>query len=218
MSHHFDAPLSTQSDWQGQQYSYLPPGDSSIYSQSYEHGQAPHNSAGSQAQPRSATDANGAMDIDTKSERNTLSPQLTQRRSEDQSGLRTQKQLSPNAEHPVEGQGDMDAAKAAAESTKEGSVTSAGTTAMSMGSNAMSSASSAGQSSDMGPIRADDHVKQEDDDDLLDDDDMDGEGDGITAEMTPAERTAARRKMKRFRYIFFILSICNTCSKQLTPS
>lgn len=210
MSHHYDSPLSTQSDWQGQQYSYLPPGDSSIYPQSYEHGQAPHNSAGSQAQPRSATDSNGAMDIDTKSERNTLSPQLThQHRSEDQSGLRTQKQLSPNVEHQVEGQCEMDAAKAAAESTKEGSVTSAGTTAMSMGSNAVSSGSSAGQSADMGPIRTDDHVKQEDDEDLLDDDDMDGDGDGITAEMTPAERTAARRKMKRFRYDFATCSASN---------
>lgn len=201
MSHNYDSPLSTQSDWQGQQYSYLPPGENSIYSQSYEHGQAPHSSAaGSQAQPRSAIDASGSMDIDTKSERNTSSPPLSQRHSEDPLGLRIKKQLSPTTEHPVEGHSDMDAAKVAGESTNEGSVTSAGTTAMSMGSNAMSSASSVGQSSDMGPIRNDDHVKQEDDDDLLDDDDMDGDGDGITAEMTPAERTAARRKMKRFRY------------------
>lgn len=183
MSHHYDASLSTQqSNWQGQQYSYLPPGDSSVYSQSaYEHGQqAPHGDAGTQAQPRSAADSSGSMDTDSKSDRNTLSPPLRHRRSEDPS---TQRQLSPN-------QGAMYAQKAA----DEGSVTSAG-------SNPVSSVSSAGQVSDMqSHIQGDDQVKQEDDDEELDDEDLDGEGDGITAEMTPAERTAARRKMKRFRY------------------
>lgn len=201
MSHHYDSPLSTQSDWQGQQYSYLPPGDNSIYPQSYEHGQPPHSNAGLQAQPRSAVDASGAMDIDTKSDRNTLSPPLSQRRSEDPLGPHPQKQLSPTPEHPAESQCDMDAVKVAVESANEGSLASASTTAMSMGSNPVSSASSAGQSSELGTshIRNDDHVKQEDDEDVIDDEDMDGDGDGITAEMTPAERTAARRKMKRFR-------------------
>ncbi|CAN8095384.1 unnamed protein product [Discula destructiva] len=199
MSHHYDTPLSTQPDWQGQQYSYLPSGDNSIYSQSYEHGPAPHGSdAGSQAQPRSAADASSAMDIDSKSDRNTQSPVLRQRRSEDSSALRTQRPLSPTAEHP-ENQGEMYAQKAT-ESANEGSVTSADTAAMSMGSNPVSSVSSAGQNSELpNQTQGDEHVKQEDEDDLLDDDDMDGEGDGITAEMTPAERTAARRKMKRFR-------------------
>jgi hypothetical protein len=133
------------------------------------------------------------MDIDTKSERNTMSPPLRQRRSEDQSGLRTQRRLSPTAEHP--GHSAEAYAQKAAESANEGSVTSADT------SNPVSSVSSAGQSSDIpSQVAGDDIVKQEDDDDEIDDDDIDGEGDGITAEMTPAERTAARRKMKRFRY------------------
>lgn len=183
MSHHYDAPLSTQqSSWQGQQYSYLPPGHSSVYSQSsYEHGhQASPSDAEAQAQPRSAADASGSMDIDSKSDRHTLSPSLSHRRSEDPS---TQRQLSPN-------QGEMYAQKAA----EEGFVTSAA-------SNTVSSVSSAGQVSDVpSHTQGDDQVKQEDDEELLDDDDLDGEGDGITAEMTPAERTAARRKMKRFRY------------------
>lgn len=72
---------------------------------------------------------------------------------------------------------------------------------MSMGSNTVSSVSSAGQSSEFpGQVPGDDSVKQEDEEEEIDDDDIDGDGDGITAEMTPAERTAARRKMKRFRY------------------
>lgn len=199
MSHHYDTPLSTQSDWQGQQYSYLPPGDNPIYSQSYEHGQAHHGETGSQAQPRSAANASGAMDIDSKSDRNTLSPPLRQRRSEDPSGLPTQRRLSSTAELPLTPRETY--AQQATESTNGRSATPADTSAISTGSNPGSSVSSAEQSSDLpGQAHGDDPVKQEDDEDELDDDEMDGEGDGITAEMTPAERTAARRKMKRFRY------------------
>lgn len=200
MSHHYDTPLSTQSDWQGQQYSYLPSGDSSTYSQSYEHGQASHGDAGAQVQPRSTADASGAMDIDARSDRNTLSPVQRQRRSEDPTGLRTQGPPAAAAEHPI-CQGGAYAQKITQSTTTEGSVTPAETSAMSMGSNPVSSVSSAGQSSPL-PSQApgEDQVKQEDDEEELDDDDIDVEGDGITAEMTPAERTAARRKMKRFRY------------------
>lgn len=199
MSHHYDAPLSTQPDWQGQQYSFLPPGDNSIYPQSYNHGQAPNGNVGSQAEPRSAADASGAMDIDSKSDSNSLSPSLSQRRSDDPLGLRAHRQPSPIPEQS-ESQGEMYAQKAA-ESTNEGSVASATTAAASI---AVSSVSSAGQSSELPPIQARSEepvCKQEEDDDVLDDDDMDGDVDGITPEMTPAERTAARRKMKRFRYV-----------------
>lgn len=199
MSHHYDAPLSTQSDWQGQQYSFLPPGDHP-YAQSYGHGQTSNGSARSQAQPRSAADASMVMDIDAKSDSNTMSPPLSQRRSDDPLGLRTQRQPSPIPEQS-ENQGEMYAQKAA-ESTHEGSVASADNSRMSLGPNQVSSVSSTGPGSELSPTKArsdDQPCKQEDDDDLIDDDDMDGEGDG-TQDMTPAERTAARRKMKRFRY------------------
>lgn len=202
MSHHYEAPLSTQSDWQGQQYSFLPPGDNHIYAaQSYDHGQASNGNSGLQAQPRSAGDPQ-AMDIDPKTDSSTLSPPLDQRRSADPLGLRPHRQPSPIPEQS-ENQGNMYAQKAA-ESANEGSVTSAdNTSGMSMVSNPVSSVSSAGQSSELPPTRArsDEPVcKQEEDDDVIDDDDIDGEVDG-TQEMTPAERTAARRKMKRFRYV-----------------
>lgn len=198
MSHHYDTPLSTQSDWQGQQYSFLPSGDNHIYSQSYDHGQAPNGSVGSQAQPRSAADASAVMDIDSKSESNSLSPSLSHRRSDDPLGLRAHRQPSPIPEQS-ENQGEMYAQKAA-ESTTEGSTASANTAATSI---AVSSVSSASQSSELPPVQArseDPVCKQEEDEDVLDDDDMDGDVEGITPEMTPAERTAARRKMKRFRY------------------
>lgn len=198
MSGHYDTPLSTQSDWQGQQYSFLPPG-ANPYNQPYGHGQSSSGGAGSQAQPRSAADASGAMDIDSKSDSITMSPPLSHHRSVDPLGLRTHRQPSPITEQP-ENRGEMYAQKAA-ESAHEGSVASVDTAAMSLTSNPVSSVSSTGPASERGPSKArsdDMPCKQEEDDDLLDDEDMDGEGDS-THEMTPAERTAARRKMKRFR-------------------
>lgn len=199
MSHHYDAPLSTQSDWQGQQYSFLPPGENPIYAQSYDHGHTSSGNDGSQAQPRSAADASGAMDIDAKSDTNTLSPLLSHRRSDDPLGLRTHRQPSPILEQS-ENHGELYAQKAA-ESTNGGSVPSADAAAV---SNSLGSISSAGQSSELPPsqARSEEPVcKQEEDDDVIDDDDLDGDGEGGTQEMTPAERTAARRKMKRFRYV-----------------
>lgn len=200
MSHHYDAPLSTQSDWQGQQYSFLPQGDNPIYGQSYDHAHASSGNDGSQAQPRSAADADGAMDIDTKSETNTLSPPLSHRHSDDPLGLRAHRQPSPIREQSENHHRELYAQKAA-DSTNEGSVTSADAAAV---PNHVSSVSSAGQSSELPPsqARSEEPVcKQEDDDDVIDDDDLDGDGEGGTQEMTPAERTAARRKMKRFRYV-----------------
>lgn len=196
MSHHYDAPLSTQSDWQGQQYSFLPPG-ASPYNQSYGHGQPASGGAGSQAQPRSAADTNGAMDIDAKSDSTTMSPPMSHR--VDPLGLRAHKQPSPITEQP-ENRGEIYAQKAA-ESALEGSVASVDTAAVPMTSNPVSSVSSTGPASERDPSKARSDgtpCKQEEDEDLLDDEDMDGEGDS-THEMTPAERTAARRKMKRFR-------------------
>lgn len=200
MSHHYDAPLSTQSDWQGQQYSFLPPGVNP-YTQSYGHGQPSSGSAGSQAQPRSAADASGAMDIDSKSDSTTMSPPLSHHRSADPLGLRAHRQPSPITEHP-ENRGEMYAQKAA-ESAHEGSLASADTGATSMTSNPIRSGSTTGPVPERSSSKARSDCtpcKQEEDDDLLDDEDMEGEGDS-THEMTPAERTAARRKMKRFRCV-----------------
>lgn len=177
MSHHYDAPLSTQPDWQGQQYSFLPPGENPTYPQTYGHGQPASGSVGGQAEPRTAADASGAMDLDAKSDANSLSPALSQRQ-----------QPSPNADK-AQNQGELYAAKAAESASEAPAVPADAKAARNR------SASSPGER------RSEDQVcKQEEEDDVIDDDDMDGDVDGITAEMTPAERTAARRKMKRFRY------------------
>lgn len=201
MSNNFDAPLSTQSDWQGQQYSYLPPGENSIYAQSYGHGTASGGNSESQAQPRSAAEASSSMDVEPKTEPNTLSPPLSLRRGADPLGLRQQRQPSPIVEQS-ETSGNVYAQKAA-ESLKEDSVASADTPGMSLGSNPVSSVSSAGQSAEVPASQSgnEDQVpKQEDDDEVIDEDDMvDGDTEAALQQMTPAERTAARRKMKRFR-------------------
>lgn len=203
MSNNFDAPLSTQSDWQGQQYSYLPPGESSIYAQSYGHGTGSGANSESQAQPRSAAETSSPMEVEPKPEPSTLSPPLSLRRGTDPLGLRQQRQPSPIAEQS-ETQGDAYAQKAA-ESLKEDSVASVDTPGMSLGSNPVSSVSSAGQGSELPTSQSgqeEQQPKQEDDDEVIDEDDMvDGDTEAALQQMTPAERTAARRKMKRFRYV-----------------
>ena len=201
MSNNFDAPLSTQSDWQGQQYSYLPPGETSIYAQSYGHGTASGGNSESQAQPRSASEASSSMDIEPKTEPNTLSPPLSLRRGADPLGLRQQRPPSPIAEQS-ETQSDVYAQKTA-DSLKGDSVASADTPGLSLGSNPVITVSSAGQGPDL-PVsqsgQEDQVPKQEDDDEVIDEDDMvDGDTEAALQQMTPAERTAARRKMKRFR-------------------
>ena len=206
MSTNFDTPLSTQSDWQGQ-YSFLPPGDNTIFAQPYDHVSGSNDTPGSQAQPRSA--ANDALDISPKTEHNTLSSPLGHRRSLDPLGLRQHKPPTPIPEQS-EQQEDIFAQKAA-ESVKDESLVSTDTPGLSLGSNPLSSVSSAGQGPDMptGQSGNEEGIpKQEDEDEVIDDDDMiEGEGDVSTQPQTAAERTAARRKMKRFRYEHCTVSV-----------
>lgn len=201
MSNNFDAPLSTQSEWHGQQYSFIPPGENPIYTQSYSHGTASNGQSDSRARPRSAADTGGAMEVEPKPETGTLSSSLSHRRSADAMGLRQHREQSPTAEQSA-AHGELYAHKAA-ESANEGSVASRDTRGMSLGSNPVSSVSSAGQGPELPPSQSgndDQSGKQEDDDEVIDEYDMtEGDGEAALQQMTPAERTAARRKMKRFR-------------------
>lgn len=195
MSNNFDA--VTQSDWQGQ-YSFLPPGDNNIFSQSYEHvTSSSTENADSQAQPRSATAPN-ILEVEApKSENSPLGHRL------DPLGLRQPKQPSPIPEHP-ENQGEQYAQKAA-ETVHEESLASTETPGMSLGSNPLSSVSSAGQGSEIAPSHTGNEgqiiVKDEDEEVVEDEEMIEGEMDGEAQPQpqTAAERTAQRRKMKRFR-------------------
>ncbi|KAK3326524.1 hypothetical protein B0H66DRAFT_163120 [Apodospora peruviana] len=187
----------TQADWQGQ-YSFLPPGESSLFSQPYEHVGSSTDNAESQAQPRSVTAPSNPLDLVTpKQEPSSLEHRL------DPLGLRQPKQPSPIPEQP-ESQGEQYAQKAA-ESVHEESLVSTEATGMSLGSNPLSSVSSTGQGPDI-PLNHTSNEGQnavkEEDEDVLDDEEMiegDGEGEAHTQPQTAAERTAQRRKMKRFR-------------------
>lgn len=155
--------------------------------------------AANASQPRTATDCSTPQsDISVKQEQN--SP-LLQRRSLDPMGLRQVRHPSPIPEQD-EAHSDTYSVKQV-ESIPEDSMGFTDARSLSMGSNALSSVSSAEQGSDLIPNSsgADENMllqKEEDDDDVLDDEMMDGDLEN-NSNQTPAERAAARRKMKRFR-------------------
>lgn len=188
MSNSFDTPLSTQPDWHGQ-YSFLPPGEN-IFPQSYDH--VTSSGDNNQAQPRSAA-VDGGLDIEVKNEG------LSHRRSLDPLGLRQQKPPTP-IQDQSQSHGEAFAQKAA-ESVHEESLLSSDTPGLSLTSNPLSSVSSAGQGPDMSSNHGSgDILGKEEDEDVIDDEDMvEGEGDVTAQPQTAAERTAQRRKMKRFR-------------------
>lgn len=194
MSNNFDS--VTQSDWQGQ-YSFLPPGDSTIFSQTYEHVTTSSDHADTQAQPRSLPAPSNALDIEPKQESSPLGHRL------DPLGLRQPKQPSPVPEQP-ENPGEQYAQKAA-ESVHEESLVSSETPGLSLGSHPLSSVSSAGQGPDAAPGQTGNDgqaIIKEEDEEVIDDEEMvegEGEGDPQPQPQTAAERTAQRRKMKRFR-------------------
>lgn len=193
MSNSFDTPLSTQPDWHGQ-YSFLPPGEN-IFPQSYDH--VTNTTESAQSQPRS-TAADSTLDINIKTESHAS---LNHRRSLDPLGLRQHRQPTPIQEHP-QPHGEAYAQKAA-ESVQEESLMSSDTPGLSLTSNPLSSVSSTGQGPDMSsnhPGGGDVNLKEEDEDVIDDDDMIEGEGEAATQPQTAAERTAQRRKMKRFRY------------------
>ena len=193
MSNHFDS--VSQSDWQGQ-YSFLPPGDNNLFSQTYDHVTSSTDNADPQSQPRSVAAPANTLDIKPEQESSPIGHRI------DPLGLRQPKQPSPIPEQP-ENHGEQYAAKAA-ESVHEESLVSTETPGISITSNPLSSVSSTGQGSDMPPSQtADAQVPiKDEDEDVLEDEEMiegDAEGEVPAQPQTAAERTAQRRKMKRFR-------------------
>jgi len=188
----FETPLSTGTDWQGT-YSFLPPGEP-IFAQSYDHVSSSNDNSQTQAQPRSAG-GDGSLEIDVKNEAG--SP-LGHRRSVDPLGLR-QKAPTPIQEQP-EHPSSPYAPKA--ESVHDESLVSTDAPGLSLGPHHLNSVSS-GQPGDLGvPHAGEDQAvpKDGDEEDVVDDEEMiEGDGDTTSQPQTAAERTAQRRKMKRFR-------------------
>ncbi|KAI1406445.1 hypothetical protein F4819DRAFT_158476 [Hypoxylon fuscum] len=194
----YDGHLSTQPDWQGH-YSFLPPGESNIFSQPFDQvsGSSNNNDAASQQRPSSAHgNALGSANQATQG----LNSPMSHHRVLDPLGLR-----QPKAESPVQEQHDVQGASYAikAESAHEESLAAADPQGLPLGPNTIGSASSAGQGQETasGPAGNEETaIGKDEDDEVLEDDEMvEAEGETTTQPQTAAERTAARRKMKRFR-------------------
>jgi hypothetical protein len=193
MSNHFDAPLSTQPDWQGQ-YSYLPPSENNIFSQSFESGN--DNAEAPQARATTNGNAIGPVDINSKE---SSTPGLDHRRALDPLGLRSAKPSTPVTDQQEVPQQDQYGQKPS-ESAPEESLVSTETPGLTMAINPLTTVSSTGQGAEaQAPQPMEAPGQKEDEDEAIDDDDMAGAEGGESQPQTAAERTAQRRKMKRFR-------------------
>lgn len=209
----FDAPLSTQSDWQNQShYSYLPPGESTIFSQQYDHhassgggneASADPNAAAAgagqqQHRPPGGTAHHAGPEIDAKSgpSPSSMRSPLRHHRSIDPLGLRQPRQPSPIPEQPALS-GVSDPYRPKTEMSHDGSMVSATVQAVQP-----MPAQAAGHNDPMSSGRGHEETSgvKEDEDDAGDDEEMvEGDAETMPQPQTAAERTAQRRKMKRFR-------------------
>ncbi|KAL7625048.1 hypothetical protein AAE478_004262 [Parahypoxylon ruwenzoriense] len=195
----YDGHLSTQPDWPGQ-YSFLPPGENNIFAQPFEQvsGSSSSNDVTSQQRPSSAH--NRALDNTNQATQSSLNSPMSHHRVLDPLGLR-----QPKAESPVQEQSDVQGASYAvkAEASHEESLASTDPQELPLGSSTIGSGPSAGQGREAvsGTTGNEESaIGKDEDDEVLEDDEMvEAEGETTTQPQTAAERTAARRKMKRFR-------------------
>jgi hypothetical protein len=185
----YETPLSTGTDWQGT-YSFLPPGDQ-LFGQAYDHVSSSNDNTQSQSQPRSAG-ADGTLDVAVKNE--TSSP-MGHRPSVDPLGLR-QKVPSPIPEQPEPA---SDGYSTKPEPAHEESLVAGETTSLPL--SAITSGDQGAEAGTSQPGVEEQIGTKEEDEDVIDDEEMiEGGGDGASQQpQTAAERTAQRRKMKRFR-------------------
>jgi hypothetical protein len=204
----YDGPLSTQPDWQGH-YSFLPPVESNIFGQSFEHASSSTNDIDVASQHRSSNAQNATPDPHSQTSSGTLSSPASHGRALDPLGLR-----EPKTEPAAQDQSSLSGTNYAikTENVHEEPLTSSTeTTQLSVETNRPVS---------VPPVQHNDHsrpavggtekviVEKDEDDEVIEDDDMiegdgdlegDGEDEMPSHPQTAAERTAARRKMKRFR-------------------
>jgi hypothetical protein len=193
-------PLSTQPDWREQYSSFPLPGENGLLQPSFEQSATSNTSDNHQAQ-----------------QPNRVRPALEHRHS--LGPLRQEPQPPPIIERPDSAPGEC--GNQINNPTRDDSLVSTESTALSLGSlgsNPLSSASSAPVQ--RGTLANDEgentnlELKEEDDEDDDDDDDMLDVEEG-SAPQTAAERRAERRKMKRFRYVSFLYGSIN-CVWNLT--
>lgn len=196
MSNHFDTPLSTQPDWQGQ-YSYLPPGESNLFSQPFESG----NDNTEASRPRAPANGTNSGLTDVIQKESNTSP-LDQKRTVDPLGIRSTKPSTPPTEHQEPHRPDSYSQKPNRSASEE-SLGHTDAPNHPMPPKTLHTSSSAGHAPEGQTVPLGSTESKEDEDDILDDEEMGG-ADGVHADsagrpQTTAERTAQRRKMKRFR-------------------
>ncbi|KAK7953343.1 Homeobox domain-containing protein [Apiospora saccharicola] len=187
----FDSSLTTQPEWQGH-YSFLPPGESNLFTQPFEQGSGSNSNETSAAQQQRPANVHTTA-LSTQPTQDTPGSPHGHGRSLDPLGLR-----APKVESPTQESSDPRIApsyRVKAEPARDGS------TEASMLTHEPAATSPSGtQGHGEGAGDDDLSLGKEEDDDVLDDDEMDdGEADPNAPPQTAAERTAARRKMKRFR-------------------
>ncbi|KAK6219783.1 homeobox domain-containing protein [Colletotrichum tabaci] len=201
MSNQFEAPLPTPPEWQGQQYSYLSGPENNVFSQAYGAG----NETSEATQPRTTAGATAQVDTHTKQQQQNTG--LDSRGASDPLGLRQVKQPTPEDEpedrQPQQQREQRQGSQPSEKTAETALLESAPLTEMqsqTMSSNSTSLAEQEAEAAAAAQMDNDEaNLSKEDDDDVLDDDDMLDDGDGTP--QTAAERTAARRKMKRFRWV-----------------
>ncbi|KAI8952504.1 hypothetical protein F4801DRAFT_221697 [Xylaria longipes] len=203
----YDGSLSTQPDWQGH-YSFLPPVESSIFGQSFEQVSGPSNNNDAASQQRSLSVQNNNLDAHGQTSPGTLSPQTNHHRIPDPLGLR-----QPKTEPATQEQTGISGAAYTikAETVQEEPARSTETTQLAIEQNPPVSVPTAERNAHVGlGIGSSDEtiIGKEEDEEVVEDDEMiegdgdvegDGEDEAQNQPQTAAERTAARRKMKRFR-------------------
>jgi hypothetical protein len=194
----YDGALPTQPDWQGQ-YSFLSQGESNIFGSPYD--QASSSGKGNESTPpqRSSTGGHDAVLERTRESQRDQDAEMAQSRALDPSGLQQRQGESLAGGKPK----SRDHSLAITTDAAQMDALSSERPGLPTRLNQLSSTSSPrdGQDAPPGAIGNDDTVLEKDeDDDVLDDDEMlEAEGDSASQPMSAAERTAARRKMKRFR-------------------
>lgn len=204
----YDGSLSTQPDWQGHD-SFLPPGEGgSFFGQPYEQVSSSSNNNDAASRPRSSSTQIINLDAHGQTSSSTLSSPISHHRVLDPLGLRQSKPESATQEQPgMTGP----TYRPKSETIHEDTLSSSQATQHALEANRPVSAPPAEQNRRISSSVCGNEetlIGKDDDDEVLDDEDMeegDGEGEGDGEDGTPnrpqtaAERTAARRKMKRFR-------------------
>ncbi|KAI1813969.1 hypothetical protein GGS20DRAFT_443845 [Poronia punctata] len=205
----YDGSLSTQPDWQGH-YSFLPPGESNIYGQSFEQVSNSTNDNDAASQPRSSHVRDNTLDAHVQASPLSSPTAHHHRAAMDPLGLRQPKE-DPASQEGLDCPGPVYGVKV--ENVNDDNLASRQAPQVSsLEAHTPALATTSGQVT-RGRLSIGSHedmiVEKDEDDEVVDEDDMmDGEGDGEgeggcgdapSHPQTAAERTAARRKMKRFR-------------------